>query len=42
MLEDVILARVSAPSEAVDKKKSGKKSYHDCSEILPGKIELCF
>ena len=33
-LEDVILAKVWAPSEAADKKKSGKMSHRDCPEML--------
>lgn len=41
-LQDVILAKVLAPSEAVDKKKSGKVSHRDCSEMLPGKRESLF
>ena len=35
-LEDIILAKVLAPSEAADKKKRGKISHHDCPEMLPG------
>lgn len=35
-LQDVILAKVLAPSETGDKKKSGKGSHRDCSEMLPG------
>ena len=44
-LEDVILAKVLSPSEAADKKKSGKihVSHRDCSEMLPGNFvfNLC-
>ena len=43
-LQDVILARVLAPSETKGKKKgkNDKMSQRDCAETLPGQQELHF
>ena len=41
-LQDVILAKVLAPSETVDKKKSAKTSCYDHAETLPGKWNFFF
>lgn len=38
-LQDVILSKVLAPSETVDKKKSAKTSCCDNAQTLPGKCE---
>ena len=40
-LEDTILARVLAPAES-NKKKNGKTSCCDSSEMLPGKSDIDF